>query len=422
MEIVNVHKSPKANLVTIHFIGGFLFLLLSFGLLLFNPEILLGHYFSPKLLSITHIFVLGWVTLIICGTLYQLLPVILEIELKSEFMGIVSFILLIVGVLGLSFCFWNFQLGFLIHASGCTILIALLLFSVNIFLTCASSNVSSLEKDIIQTSIIWLIFTGFAGLAMAINLTSPFLTLNHLELLKIHAHAGLIGWIIQLIIGVSSRLLPMFMLSNIKSKRSLAISYYLLNVSLIGGIICKGFKLNEFIILFVLTGFISIYFFIRFMHLAYRSRIKKELDIGMRQSLWSIFILIISLIPFLISIILVFKYETFSIMYIFLFLGGFVSNLIMGQTYKILPFIIWLKVYHNLAGKMQLPGLNQLYSAKIATMQFITFMISLFIVLGGIVLVNKYVIQAGFLLILFSVILYGINLYRIVFHKPINNS
>lgn len=39
--------------------------------------------------------------------------------------------------------------------------------------------------------------------------------------LKLHAHAGIVGWFIQLITGVGSRLLPMFMASYGLDSRNL---------------------------------------------------------------------------------------------------------------------------------------------------------------------------------------------------------
>jgi hypothetical protein len=39
---------------------------------------LAGHYYQPRLLALTHVIALGWITLAILGATYQLVPVVIE--------------------------------------------------------------------------------------------------------------------------------------------------------------------------------------------------------------------------------------------------------------------------------------------------------------------------------------------------------
>jgi hypothetical protein len=49
-----------------------------------------------------------------------------------------------------------------------------------------------------------------------------------------------------------------------------------------------------------------------------------------------------------------------------LLLLGWVGQIIVGQMYKITPFLTWLHRYADLVGLEQVPGLDDLYNRRIA--------------------------------------------------------
>ncbi len=418
MEPLATQQSPTSLLIAWHYLIGSSILLLSTALLIFFPEALTQHYFNPKLLAITHLFVLGWITMIIVGTLYQLIPVILEVKLYSEVLGYIACGFLTIGTVGLSTSFWNFWLGIPIQLSGFFIIVAVLLFGVNIFKTAYKSPLQSIEKEFILASIVWLLFTVIAGLLLAINLSNPFMDAPHLELLKLHSHAGIIGWILLLIIGVSSKILPMFMLSKTQDKKLLKWSFYLINGSLVGSILSIYYQINYITTTLIAAGILGVVCFMLYQYNSYSSRIRRKLDIGMKQSYISFLLLGVAVL-FIIYICWTNKPSTaMLITYVTLLIIGFITSLIMGQTYKIVPFIIWLAVYNELAGKTKLPALNTLYSQKIACIQVWAFTFGYLTLALGIVLSTNSIIQGGALIMTAAIVLYKLNLYKIVTHKP----
>ena len=46
-----------------------------------------GHYFQPHILAITHTMALGWGTMMILGASHQLVPVMVEGKLYSNFLA-----------------------------------------------------------------------------------------------------------------------------------------------------------------------------------------------------------------------------------------------------------------------------------------------------------------------------------------------
>lgn len=417
-------NTPSPNVVIPHFIFGGLTLFGATMLIILAPDAFTQHYFNPGLLSITHLLVLGWITMIIFGALYQLIPVIMEIKLFSERFAIASFVFLATGSVLLAVDFWNFWFGPFFHMAATFLLIAVILFAVNVFITAKRSAKKSIERNFILASVCWLLFTVAAGITLGVNLSDPFIPFSHLELLKLHANIGIAGCFFQLIIGVGSRLLPMFMVSHNLNTKKLQSAFYLINSGLILGMFALWFQWEPVIITCVLEVVSGIAVFLSFLVEAYKKRVKKHLDVGMKQSIMSFFFLLVSLILVL-AIAGGFRVTNeitvpLSVAYGSTLLLGFITSLIMGQTYKTLPFIVWLNVYRNRVGKEKIPFPNELYSESLAHIQLWMFAAGFLTLLLGIFVGRNYLISAAGIILFCAVLLYNYNILKIIFHKPIN--
>lgn len=422
MNQIGSQNAPSPKVVVPHFIFGGLTWLAVTLLILFNPIAFTQHFFNPLLLSITHLLALGWMTMIIFGALYQLIPVIMEVKLYSERFALFSFVSLGLGTILLSYSFWQFSFRTMLFVGATLVVIAVIFFVMNVLMTAFSTKKKSIERIFIITAAIWLLFTVLAGLTLAINFVFPFLDVPNLELLKLHAHAGIVGWFIQLIIGVSSRLLPMFMVSHNLNPKKLTFAYFFINLGLIFGIVSLYIQLKYGVIISVIMVVLGILGYLSFIFEAYQKRIKKQLDIGMKQSALSFIVLVI---PLFIILSLVFNFKLInnltlpiSIAYGSTIFIGFISSLIMGQTYKTLPFIIWLKVYKGRIGKVKLPLPKDLYSEKVAIAQVWLFAIGFLLLLIGITTTLNNILSAGAAVLFLSVALYNFNILKIIFHKP----
>jgi hypothetical protein len=424
MNQIASQNAPSPTVVVPHFIFGGLTLLITALLIVFHPEAFTQHFFNAPLLSITHLLALGWITMIIFGALYQLLTVIMEVKLYSEFLAKFSFVFLAVGTVLLGAAFWRLSFGLLMLVAATFVVLSVTSFLINVLLTAKTSQKKIIERTFIICSAFWFLFTVLAGLTLAVNLMYPFLKVSHIELLKLHAHAGIVGWFIQLVIGVSVKLLPMFMVSHSVSTKRLYYTLYFVNIGLLSGIISLYSQFKPVLLgssLLVVTGIvIYLYFLLK----SYKKRVKKQLDIGMKQTMLSFGILVI---PLFLILILLFNFsvlKTFtlplSIAYGSAIIIGFVTSLVMGQTYKTLPFIVWLKVYRGRVGKVVLPLPKDLYSEKIAITQTWLFATGFGILLTGISTTIEELIVAGGAGLLLSTLLYNFNLLKIVFHKAKN--
>lgn len=421
-------NAPSSSVVIPHFIFGGISLFILAVLLILADFNLLEAYFNTKLIAITHIAVLGWASMIVFGALYQLVPVVFETALYSEKLAILTFWFSGFSVLFLSYSFWiGSYVTLLPYASVC-MFVSLLLFVVNIGFTYRKAALKNIKSIFVITSVLWLLITELIGTIIALNFKFYFLTEIHLHYLKIHATVGLIGWFVLLIIGVGSTLIPMFLISHELKEKKLWYAYYFINGGLILAVLNWFFIQNgmlDYLIPLLIIG--GVFFFISFIYDSYKKRLRKKLDIGMQYSILAIaamfmpFVLIgFILLNTTVEVDFLYRITTF---YGFSIIFGLITTLILGQTYKTLPFIVWLNKYQKLVGKMKTPLPRELYSEKIATVQFILYFVFIGCFVIGFLFNQLIFIKIGSYILLIVALLYNVNIFKIITHKvkPVEN-
>jgi cbb3-type cytochrome oxidase subunit 1 len=226
--------SPPFKIVAKYFIAAIAsFVILNF-LLLISYTIIGGHHFQPRILSITHVATLGWISMIIFGALFQLVPVVLEVKLFSEKLAEIQFWIYLFGVIGLVYGFWIFETGTLFIISAIVLNLAMFIFAFNIVATLKKVKKWNLTGLYLAAAIFHLVVTAIAGLLLAINLAHPYIKLDHLQYLNLHAHVAFIGWISMVVMGITYKLIPMFTLSHGFSLTNGKLAFWLINLGLLG--------------------------------------------------------------------------------------------------------------------------------------------------------------------------------------------
>lgn len=417
MAEINIGKAPSNRAVLPFYASGALVFVLLCGAIVFSPEVFTQFYFSPRLLSIVHLAALGWGTMLIFGAGYQLLPVICEQNLFSEKLAAISWYSLSLGVLLLVCGFWHSFLGWLLLGGGSLVVLSALLYSINALKTTEIFSKYSVQKLFIVGSAFWLVFTTSLGLLLAINLIHPFFSSNHLEILKLHAHAGLAGWFLQLISGISTKLVPMFLLGKSNKDNWLERSFLFQNLGLIAFLIDGYFfGLSSYrIFVYLLLVVLGVVWWLRYLYDAYQKRLRKKIEVLMRHSFLSFLCLVLALA--LVPVVYLAKGNQWAMLYGTLLFMGWISSLILGMTFKTLPFIIWNNQYKHFSGKVKVPLPKDLFNEKLTLWQFWLFVVALLSFALAIVIQNTIIIRLASILWLLLAILYCINVFILLLHK-----
>lgn len=416
MAELNIGRAPSGDAVLPFYATGALAFLALCLFMLLSPASLATHYFNPHLLTMVHTAALGWGTMIIFGAAHQLLPVICEQDLYSEKMAEFCWYTLALGVTLLAFSFWDMRAGWLMIGGGSLIVFSVILFVFNVLLTGRIWVRFTIQKLLITSSAFWLLFTVTVGLLLAVNLAFPFFSKNHLEILKLHAHAGLAGWFLQLIAGVSAKLVPMFLLGKPGDEKELKYAFILQNTGLVL-FLADGyfFGLSGRVLVYELIVFVGIACWMRYLWVAYTSRIRKKTDIMMRHTFLSFLCLLIGLV--LIPVVWYVSGNQWAMLYgTFIFLG-WITGIILGKSFKTLPFIVWNDHYKHLSGKVKVPLPKHLYNERLVEWQFWFYVTALIVLAIGIILTNMLIIRSASILWLIVALLYNFNVFKTLMHK-----
>lgn len=423
---LSTQRAPSPTLVVPYFIFSAIAFLIFSVLLFFSIPELSMHFMNPKILALTHFAALGWISMIIMGALYQLVPVIFETGLYSQKLGKFNFIIFGTGILGMVWSFWTLHFKNWLFLFGGLVFLAFMIFSFNIFKSISRSAKSHFAGKLVLSAIFWLLITGLLGFLLTLNYTFPFLKQDQFNLLKTHAHFGMIGWLLFLVMGVSAVLIPMFLVSHDLKEGFLKKALYICNFALllisIDLIVFAG---TQWIPVYLLIFFFGFSYFLRYIFDSYRKKLRK-LDIGMKHSMISfVFLLIPGVLAVFLSLSgwkMMPDIHQLIIPYGMSIFIGFFSNLILGQMYKTLPFILWLHRYKHLVGKNEIPMPKDLYSESLAQWQYYIYLLAVLFFALGFLFEMAFLLYSGAALLILTALLFNINVLIIVLFKKQSTS
>lgn len=415
-----VQKTTSYKVVLPFYIFGALSFLLACVLLLFHTHIVHLHYFHPHTLAITHLMALGWGTMIILGASHQLLPVLIEGKLDSDFLAYLSFIFAATGIPLLVTGFYLFQTGWMLQTGAVLVNAAVICYFINVIRSIYESQKNDIHAWFMGTATLWLLATVFFGLLLVFNFTRMWLPDNSIAYLSLHAHMGIAGWFLLLVLGVASRLIPMFLISKYTNTKTLWWIYILINSALISFILLKSFDAYPGFYYFpFLLAIMAMVLFAHYCFNAYKVRIRKQVDEQMKISMLSVALLFLPLVTLLVVISLISADEKANLvlLYGFFIFFGWITAIIFGMTFKTLPFIVWNKVYRTRAvGKTPAP--KDLFSERFFQLMAVFYLLGFGLFLFGIILLNDVLLKSGAASLLASAIFYVSNVGKTLFHQP----
>jgi hypothetical protein len=393
-------------------------------LLLCSSNSFTEHYFQPRTLAITHTMALGWGSMIILGASHQLVPVLIEAKLYSTLLAYLSFILAAIGIPLLVISFFTFHFNWVAITGAILINAAVFIFFVNMAVSIWQSANKNVHALFVITAAFWLFITTIIGLLLVCNFSHSFLSAGSLHYLSLHAHIGITGWFLLLVMGVGSRLIPMFLISKFHNKRHLWAIYGLTNSALIVFILLFFVHPGTIWYLLPVAGiFCALLLFARFCYQAFRQRIRKKVDEQMKISMLSIammaipILFLIVLVVFLLGSGRVGSKEILA--YGFSIFFGWITAIIMGMTFKTLPFIVWNKLYHDKGGMGKTPNPKDLFSAGVFNSMGLIYLVGFVLFGAGILIGNSILLQLATILLVVTASLYNWNVMKMLMHKPL---
>ena len=422
---LSTQNAPSIWVVAPHYLIGTISFITAAVFSVFHYDSFLNYHLTPEILAITHLMILGWISLVIFGALYQLIPVVMEVKIFSEKLAHATLGLLVTGLFFFIYGFLEFEFrnNISLDIGSTLIIVAIILFSLNTLKSAAKSKVKSISRQYIITAGIYLVINVLFGLFIILNMTYNWVKVPHTQLFKGHLVIGLVGWFMMLIIGVAAKLMPMFLIVHKLKENYLRWAYYLINTGIIAIFIMVWFNgipqiIYNIFMLLILAGMVL---FFLFNYDIYKQRMRRKLDSGMKPTAVAFLVFVLSVLSFstlyFFNDYLNFNPGRLEIISGFLLIYGFFTGIILGQTYKTLPFIVWLYHYQKLVGKQKTPLPGEMFNEKLVSVHTWSFVLSIILFVSGLLISNKIILLLATVTILFTSIVYGINISKMIFHK-----
>ncbi|MYN45636.1 permease [Pseudoduganella sp. FT93W] len=369
--VLSFDSNPPYTLPLRFFLSAPLFVLLACALLFWQGDAALASRWSPYTLAITHLLVLGCISMTMLGALMQMLPVVAGISLPAVLrIGPLVHAGLCGGslLLGAAFC-W--QLPWLFIAAGLLLLATLLLFvgACTIGLWQQPDSGAAEVVAAIRQSLAALLVTITLGALLASAFVWPAAIGLPLQLLTdLHALWGLLGWVGLLVMGIAWQVVPMFMVTEpypLKARSRVSTTLFLLlcAVSMSSTLSGAGQSFHQLALALLVLGYggfagLTLYL------LARRKRPSADTTTLYWRTAMA-FLLLAGLLALLIQLpagLLPYALPVYATELAIgvLLLTGVALCAINGMLYKIVPFLTWYHLQETRALGNSVPNVNQI--------------------------------------------------------------
>lgn len=355
-------SAPPLALPAEHLVAGLAFYVTGgVGLAVLAPSLARGGYADPRVAAATHLFTLGWITTSIMGALYQLLPVALGGRFPWRRLGHLTFALHVAGVSAFVAGLATGRTGW-VAAGAATLGTGLLLFAAHLAAALRSSTRRDTTWRCLAAADAFLVVAVSLGVLLAFNLRTGFLGPGRFLLIALHLHVAAVGWVLLVIVGVSRRLLPMFLLSHGVTEEPgraaawllalgtavLALVHHVLPLAAMpagGGLLAAGGAA------FVVQGLVY-----------FRGRRRPSLDPGMRLVAVALAFLAVALLLGVPAMLEPGASPRLATAYVAALVVGGLGLFVAGHQYKILPFLVWHHRFGPVASERPVPMVAELFA------------------------------------------------------------
>jgi len=327
----------------------------------------------PRNVAITHGLVIGWLTTSIMGATYQLAPVVMGGNLWSQTLVRVQLVFHLVAfpVFVWSLLRWNVAW---MGGAGAVLYLSLVLYAANIAMALKRGNAWSLARGFLVVSTAFLAATMTLGFAYLGTLQPEHVWFGiTLGRVSAHAHLGLIGWLAITVMGVGYQLVPMFNVINQAKPRFgwyvLATTAVAIALSVIVLFTDPAAVVRPILALLLAVG-PGLWALDQLMLMRHRTR--RRVDIQGRATWLSIGFLGLA-IALGFGAALGTPLTTgdeparWLLAYAAAGLLGWFGSTLVGNSYKILSFLVWYHRYLPLVGRQRVPVTTDIYSERAAT-------------------------------------------------------
>ena len=355
---------------------------------------LISGFDDPKVFALTHLVVLGWVTMTLMGVLYQLFPVALRASLAAPRLARWNYLVYAGGVAGFvpSFYF-NWTPG--VAGFGSLAVLGILIFATLLAVSYRTVSARHPMGTFVLCGLAWLLVTIGFGLTWALDWQFRWFAITP-SMLAAHVHAGLAGWLGCTLIGVSYKLMELFALAHRRSWRAAHVLLVLWNVSLAAlvlGLLLWPASLEVTVAASMLAA--AVLLFAADLFQMWRGRRRRRVSVEQGHVAVSLVSLLLAAgLGVILSTRAGVPPRAFVAYGYAAIMGGF-GFAIAGRYQKILPFLTWVHRYSRGPGPTPPPLLQDLVDERLGWVSLLLLSFGYVTTLVGLLTASQVSVLAG---------------------------
>jgi cbb3-type cytochrome oxidase subunit 1 len=412
MQGIKPDRSPDLSLPLRYMVAALVAFVLFATAVPFVAPDLLRTYDDPHVFALVHLGVLGWITMIMMGALYQLFPVALQAEIRSVRLGKCNSWVFAGGVLGFvpSFYLW-WTPG--IALFGTLAVLGVIAFVANLAASYPSVKVWNAMALYVLCALSWLTLTVAVGFIYALDEVFGWFDITP-TILAAHAHLGLAGWFSLTLMGVSYKLMAMFSLAHGHDETLAKRNLGLWNLGLLGLIASLAFAPHTpLVTAFAVVLDVSATIFVVDMLRLFRRRRRR----GISLEQWHAFISFASFLAAAdMGVVLATDHRltsTWVVAYGYVALAGWFGFSIVGKYYKIIPFLLWVHRYSTQIGSKPVPLLKDMMDERLGYVSLIALFLGFLGVLAGILADSLVTVRLGGIIFALGSYIFAYNIWTV---------
>ncbi len=363
-------ESPPLGVIAPFFLAAPLGLVAAGLLLATSKHIAFVGINVPQTVAITHALVIGWVTTTIMGAVYQLGPAVLGGKLWSVKLARVQFAVHVLAVVVFVASLKDWHVRW-IGLGGSLLVLSFVLFVLNAAVAVKRAKGWSLPRLYLAVSLTFVVAAFTLGVTYAGTLEHLWFPIT-LGRLSAHAHLGLLGWIGLTVMGVSYQLVPMFAVVQKAQPKLGRIALVITSVTLIAfaWLVAIDAGRNVRVVLAAGMAIGPALWAIDQVRLM-DARGKRKLDVQGRATYLSVGFLALTIVlglfaawgtPFTSDD----EPARWLLAYAAAGICGWAGTTLIGNSYKVLPFLIWYHRYLPRVGTGPVPVTGDIYDERTA--------------------------------------------------------
>jgi hypothetical protein len=329
---------------------------------------------APQTLVLVHLVAIGWLSLLLCGALFQFVPVLVARSLHSNTLPLPTLLFLLAGLVALLAGFLQLAgtLDFtpsLLPYAATSLAIGFALVLYNLGRTLWQARPLPLQARFVAVALVCLVATVTLGVIFSFVFAMPVRSGALLAIaghaLPLHISAGLGGWLTFAAIGVSYRLLAMFMLApelnGARPQAAFWVGTGALAIVILGGLalLLNDASIVPALLLGGALGAAALALYCADAVHLFRARKRRIIELNSQMAGFALVSLAASVILTIVLVALGLLGEQVGAL-VFLVAFGWLSGLGLAKLYKIVAFLTWLECYGPVLGKAATPRVQDL--------------------------------------------------------------